>query len=160
MSAELDVTQDLIGFWDYWRTERPFMPPVDGSVKTGGEYRSGEARPSFSAILYRNGAYQVEHLIYPPNTSVPEHRHPDIDSLGIYLSGDIEFTLFGKPVHTWAESVPDEHGAPSSLGRVVPIPHTVTHGVNIGPKGGSFLSVQQWLNDTPVERVSDNWKAK
>ena len=74
--------------------------------------------------------------------------------------GDIEFTLFGRPVHTWAESVPDEHGSPSSLGRVVPIPHTVTHGVNIGPKGGSFLSVQQWLNDTPVERVSDNWKAK
>jgi hypothetical protein len=140
-----------------------FAPPFEGSVKTGGMYGHGEqatARPSFSAILYRDGNLQVEHLIYPPNTEVPEHRHPDVDSLGIFLSGDIEFTLFGKSVHAWDESTKTENDTPSSLGRVVPIPNTVTHGVKIGPRGGSFLSIQLWLNEAATQRVSDNWRFK
>src|SRR5690606_14159995 len=56
-----------------------------------------------SVVLYRSAPYQVELFSVHASelgASFPEHRHPDVDSIECFLSGDIRFTIAGKRVAT------------------------------------------------------------
>lgn len=154
---ELQVQPGLIDFWNWWKVARVFKPPFSDSINATRSYGRADVRDSLSAIIFRDGRFQIEHLIYPAGAHVPEHVHPNVDSLEIYLSGDMYFTLFGRPVHTWAETRELSNGASSSFGRVVPVPHNAPHAALIGPRGVSFLSVQEWLNGTVPSQVGRDW---
>ena len=49
-----------------------------------------------SHIQFRNNQYQVQIFSTPPNFFIPEHKHPNVDSFEVYLSGDIDFSLEGS----------------------------------------------------------------
>lgn len=90
--------------------------------------------------LYRNGPWQVELFSVQPNGAFPPHRHPNVDSIEVHLSGDLRLTVRGKLAK-----------------RITRIRPRDWHGGTSGP-GGTFLSVQRWLNDVAPTSVGLDWE--
>jgi hypothetical protein len=110
--------------------------------------------PIARTVLYRKGGYQVEMwMVWPGETSFPEHLHPDVDTVEIHLSGDIHFTLNGEPMETNL-ALPLDNGATMPAIR---IRQTDVHQATAGMGGAVFLSCQHWLHDVPPASVALNW---
>jgi len=130
------MKDDLEEFLEWWLEHKPTCPPITKPIIYEGDTRG--------VVLYRQGHFQVELFIVKPNVEIVQHIHPNVDSFEVHLAGDINFycngTLFndGKPVRVKPES---------------------WHGGFFGPQGGSFLSVQKWLNGVEPTFVGDDWKA-
>lgn len=100
-----------------------------------------------SVTWYRNGPFQVQLFIIPPNYVIPEHVHPNVDSFEVYLGGQMKFSLDGEFVYPEEDvEVPDQYGLSKNRAKVIRVPANVTHGGIFGPSGGVFMSVQKWLN--------------
>jgi len=122
-------------FAEWWATNRVVKPPRavgDGLVHIG---------PTHAIVMYRDGPFQVEMLSVAPNSSLPPHRHPNIDSIEVYMAGEIMFRCDGKENYT------------SEL-RIRP---NVLHDAVSGPSGGVALSFQYWLNGVPPTFVGNDW---
>ena len=108
--------------------------------------------------IYRSGQYQVQLFTAIPNTVIPSHTHPNVDSYEVALTG-MEFTLEGKIVlPMWASETKCEDSnlsrAHYSTVRVLP---ESLHGGRSGSKGGAFMSVQHWLNGVKPTSVGNDW---
>ena len=114
------------------------MPPDMGEVVTHSE-------ASTSAIIYRSGQFQVQHVIYKPNSEAVDHRHPNVDSILIYGSGDVTFRRNDEEPIVCFNTGQD----------IMRIKPNDWHGVSFGPRGGSFYAVQHW-NGQPGF-VIDDW---
>ena len=59
--------------------------------------------------IYRDGQYQVQLFTATPNTVIPSHTHPNVDSYEVALSG-MEFFLDDKVVlPRWYANLPSNH---------------------------------------------------
>ena len=108
--------------------------------------------------IYRSEPYQVQLFTATPNTVIPSHTHPNVDSYEVSLSG-MEFYLDDKVVlPRWyanikakGSNIPDSH---YKVVRVLPeSPHSAIAGKN----GGAFMSVQKWLNNVKPTSVGNDW---
>lgn len=111
-----------------------------------------------SAVLCRMPPYQVEFYAGPGPGHFPEHRHPNVDSIEVHLSGEIGFTIRGQsiiPPDRLSEIAPD--GASAFCGRRSRVRSIDPHGANVGSSGGSFLSIQRWLNGVTPTSVGLDW---
>jgi hypothetical protein len=113
--------------------------------------------------LYREGAFQVElFLIRPQGAGFSlhgEHRHPNVDSFEVGLCGEIYFSLNGKQL--MADSVVEtvqSDGGWALCGVPQRILPTDLHTARCGKDGGSFLSIQQWLNGVTPTSVGLDWE--
>ena len=121
----------------------PFMNPE--SINYG---------PIARTVLYRKDCFQVEMwMVWPGETSFPEHLHPDVDTVEIHISGDIHFTLNGSPVASNL-ALPIEGG---QIQPAIRIHHSDVHQASAGTGGAVFLSCQHWLHDVPPGSVALNW---
>lgn len=108
-------------------------------------------------MLYRAKPWQVQLFQVIPNSTIPPHRHPNVDSFEIYLGGDIQFHADGQTL-TFQQDEPDFTGKHPHFGKQIRVkPHT-WHGGSFGPQGGVFLSVQHWGNQTDPTTVGDDWE--
>ena len=96
-----------------------------------------------SHIQFRNNQYQVQIFSTPSNFIIPEHKHPNVDSFEVYLSGDIDFSLEGSWLSNWDI---EDHTFIDNL-FVVQVKHDAIHGAIFGEGGGRFMSVQHWINE-------------
>lgn len=128
---------DLAGFLEWWMNTRPINTPAENSVTQAGAI--------YGVVLYRQPPYQVQLFIMPPYSSIEDHIHPNVDSYEVYLGGDIDFRFDGE-IHT-----------PQALGTYIRVQPNCWHGGLFGPRGGSFLSVQKWLNGKEPTTVGDDW---
>jgi len=48
--------------------------------------------------LFRHQEYQVQMWTCAPNSVIPEHSHPGVDNIQIYLWGQVYLTHNGQPV--------------------------------------------------------------
>lgn len=132
--------------------------PTKDSLRT---YVHGNCTAT-TLVLFRHPPYQVELVTFFPSPGgcvAPDHRHPDIDSIEVILSGDVGFTLRGKQLLTdemLAKSHPD--GAAWVLGAKIRVRPTDFHGARVGPAGGTFLSIQRWLHGIEPSSVVMNWE--
>jgi hypothetical protein len=111
--------------------------------------------PIATITLHRAPPFQAELvLVKPGGQGFPEHRHPNVDSVEIVLSGDIRFTRNGAP-----EPLCDGWPALVAEGRLglIGIPHTDWHGAAVGPDGAAFISCQHWLNGVEPTTVGADW---
>lgn len=100
-----------------------------------------------SVLWYRNGQYQIQMFVVPPNYIIPEHTHPNVDSFELYLGGQARFSLNGKFTITEEEITnPDNLGLCVKRGSIIRVRPKDVHGGVFGPSGGVFMSIQQWLN--------------
>lgn len=150
------ITNDpLLQAADFWLNRQGInVPPsiYEGVVKVG---------PFMGLTLYRRGQLQVQIWLCPPGSEIPDHSHPNVDQIQIYVCGDMLFRINGKitfqstdgdaSVPVWGSPIPNAHGA---MGRVN---STDTHGATIGPAGGSFLNIQLWKNGVEPRSVETDW---
>ena len=107
-------------------------------------------------VIYRNKNFQVELFICKPNTFIPEHIHPDVDSFEVFLYG-MKFTHGGKIIINDEQAVEEIDGMPAYAYQTIRVKPNDYHGGASSKNGGSFLSIQRWLNDINPTTVSDNW---
>lgn len=98
--------------------------------------------------------FQVQMFACPPNTIIPEHTHPNVDSFEVYGGGEIQFSHSGR----WVEE-PEvgAYGMAGLRGNVIRVKPDDLHGGVIGPNGGVFFSVQHWLNGEKPHCVSADY---
>ena len=114
---------------------------------------------SMSFVWYRAAPWQVELYMVRPNTVAPEHAHPDVDSLEVYLSGT--FTLTGLDNSTELSQYMDTprfDGMHRLFGQTIKNPPDHAHGGVFGNNGGVFWSIQKWVNGVTPTSVTKNWK--
>jgi hypothetical protein len=131
---------DLAHFKDWWLSTRPLNTPKENALSHVAE--------THGVVLYRQEPYQVELFNVKPNSEIPAHVHPNVDSFEVFMGGDIAFMCNDL----WYSQ--DNIGA--SI-RVLPNSY---HGGKFGDRGGCFLSVQKWLNGVSPKFVGDDWADK
>jgi quercetin dioxygenase-like cupin family protein len=131
------LADDLTNFRDWWLANRPFNTPEKNVLS--------HVADTHGVVLFRQGPYQVELFNVKPNSTIPAHIHPNVDSYEVYVGGDIEFMREGE--------LYKQHDIGGSI-RIFP---ASWHGGNFGERGGCFLSIQKWLNETEPKFVGDDW---
>jgi hypothetical protein len=106
--------------------------------------------------LYRSKPYQVELFICQPNLNIPEHTHPNVDSYEVFLYG-MNFTHGGKTVISKEQSLEETNGLPTYAYEAIRVRPNDLHGGTASEHGGSFISIQHWLNDVDPTHVSSDW---
>ena len=83
-----------------------------------------------AVLLYRQPPHQVQLFIVPPHYIIPEHTHPNVDSIEVYVGGDIKFSHGGRwVVSDDALTSPSEQGTWQKRGKRIRVkPHDL-HGV-------------------------------
>ena len=90
-----------------------------------------------------------------PNSVIPEHSHPGVDNIQIYLWGQVYLTHNGQPVIS-DEQMVEKDGLSAAYTSSIRILPGDTHGASIGPMGGAFLTIQRWLDGNP-KSVATAW---
>ncbi|MEZ0259404.1 MAG: hypothetical protein ACAH80_00245 [Alphaproteobacteria bacterium] len=112
-----------------------------------------------SLLMYRKGQFQVQMFIVPEGTIIPEHVHPNVDSIEIYVGGNYRLSHSGK--FTSPESDICEDGGPLKMaklrGYAIRVKPHHLHGGVFGKGGGVFLSIQHWLNGVEPHCVARDY---
>tara|TARA_R100000995_G_C3407276_1_gene87716 strand:- start:53 stop:583 length:531 start_codon:yes stop_codon:yes gene_type:complete len=108
--------------------------------------------------IYRSGQFQVQLFTVTPNTVIPSHTHPNVDSYEVSLSG-MEFTLNDKIVlpRSYTNLKAPNSNLSMSHYKTIRVLPDCPHGGIAGKNGGSFMSVQQWINDVEPTSVGNDW---
>lgn len=141
---------DVVQFAHWFLREAtacPHPPFADGVVRVGR---------FTGVVLFRQGPLQVQLWTCDPGSNIPEHSHPGVDVVQLYLWGEVFLTHNGRPAIDQALMVENE-GVVAAYGSVIRILPGETHGARIGPKGGAFLTFQKWLNEKP-RSVETAWE--
>ena len=146
---------DTLGEYLEWFLEHgPSCPmtPADGLTFIGN---------GPGIVLHRDCQFQTQLFFAFPNSKIPEHRHPNVDSIEVNIAPcDLFFYVEGLP------SIPHEalyemrHGVSRWWGRGVRVRPNQFHHLEVGRTGGAFLSVQHWLNGKRPTSVDDDWEGQ
>lgn len=150
---QIDPSWSVEQFTHWWLKHRPMRPPfVDGVFFTD---------IAASIILYRKGPFQVELYVSKPETESPYHSHPGVDSLLMYLTGDLTFGKNGKPLD-WSENQKPREGdeeVHSLFGKYDILAPNESHNLKTNGKGGAFFSFEKWHDKVP-NSVTVNWEGE
>jgi len=136
-------------FMGWWLETRIIRPPFKDTMFTT------DFAQSF--CLYREGRFQVELYLLKENITTPFHRHPNVDSMFLYLGGNLEFGLPDKTFTNTQEFQKEgEHGAHMLLGKIAVAMDGELHSVRTYDQGGAFLSFEYWQDKNPSSVVV-NW---
>ena len=149
-AAPLGGYDPLLAFAHWYVRQHGFVVPrsqFDGVSRVG----------AFSGlVLYRQPPYKVQLWICDPSSEIPDHRHPNVDSLLIYISGQFWLRVNGERVFTPEQIKLDPDGAVNANGTAQRVRPADLHGATIGPKGGAFINIQHWLAGEP-QSVEIDW---
>jgi hypothetical protein len=149
----LNTNWSVKEFMEWWVKERIIKPPfLDGIFFTD---------IAASIVLFRNGPFQVEMYISKPNTESPYHSHPGVDSLLMYLTGNLVFGKDGKQLDLSEfqkprETDPEVHFL---LGKFDILEPDQLHNLKTLGEGGAFFSFEKW-NDRVPNSVTVNWEGE
>lgn len=132
-----------------WMAKRIWRPPFANAIHT--------TEIAHSLVIFRTGQYQVELYISKPNTQTPMHSHPDVESITVYLTGNLSFSRDG--VNFSDNSMyqrPKENGAHALLWTRAEENKGAPHMLRVGDQGGAILVFEKWLSEEPTS-VSVNW---
>jgi len=112
-----------------------------------------------SVLMYRKDNFQVQMFIVPPHYIIPEHTHPNVDSIEVYMGGNIRFSHCGSFVNPEPDIQKDNTnlGCSKARGKTIRVKPNDLHGGIFGEGGGVFLSVQKWLNDVKPHCVAADY---
>lgn len=154
----LNFSKDVHEFLTWWFKEPRWYFPIEGGVKTMPMLGQDAPRTAMDAVIYRRGKFQVQLFAFPAFTIIPEHLHPNVRSYEVYFGGQVSFSLDKK----WIMHFEGNNDIPTNNKDLVTcyISENSWHGGIMGPNGGMFLSVQEWLNGVTPSCVGDDWDGK
>ena len=131
--------------------------PVIGAVPFAGAVSRVEDVTCI--LMYRRDQFQVQMFAVPEGTIIPEHTHPNVDSIEVYVGGNIQLSVGGK--HVYPAEILFENSGPLKLasrrGERVRVRPDQIHGATIGAGGAVFLSIQHWLNGVAPHCVAADY---
>jgi hypothetical protein len=145
----------LVGFYRWFRAQPLGLVQIQND---GGTEYVFDKMVIHGMVLCRKPPYQVELFVGHGPGRVPSHAHPNVSSIEVALSGGIRFFVEGRAVITDSMLQTRLDGTMSGLGAMVRIKEGVRHGAVVSGKGGSFLSVQRWLNGAKPSSVALDWE--
>lgn len=127
-----------------------------------------KAQDTTALVVYRKGQFQVELIIQPPDTFIPEHVHPNIDSYEVGLGGSMCLSRNGnwivnETIDIQTRPVPDEENVLNhnrKRGAAIRVKPGDIHGGCFAELGGVFYSVQHWLNGVKPTSVAHDYSGK
>lgn len=132
--------------------------PVLGAVPFAGAVSKVEDVTCM--LIYRKGQFQVQMFACPAGTIIPEHRHPNVDTVQVYVGGNIVFTQNGK--YTFRPDELREMSGPlrcaNKRGHIMRVRPDEKHGAVVGTGGGIFMAVQHWQNGIAPHCVSADYE--
>lgn len=135
---ELDV------FLQWYVREKPlFMVPSGGLMFVEN---------ACGACMFRHNNLQVEMFLVPPNTEIPDHLHPNVDS--------IEVAVWGAQLRHSGQVVMSFEDMELSRGWALRVRPGDWHGGKASPQGACFLSFQRWMNEVPPTSVVNDWSGE
>jgi hypothetical protein len=111
--------------------------------------------------LHRAPPFQTELVLLLPTPGghvVVDHAHPSVDGREVILHGEVHFTIDGVPLYP--ERLIRRFASKLLPFKVPPliVPAGTIHGATVGPEGGAFLSIQEWLpGSPPMSTVGLDW---
>ncbi len=142
----------LVAFFSWFMQEFRGLPPsIHDGITRVGDYTG--------LVLYRQGPFQVELWILPPNTTAPEHAHPSVDIFLVHVTGELRVWVGDDMVLKPEDTVPLPNGVTKTNGNFIRIPPGQKHRAETGPLGAAFLNVQLWTDGKPRSTDSD-WKGE
>jgi hypothetical protein len=132
----------------------PIRPPQHNAI-----FRTNNAS---ALVLYREGQFQVELYIGDPNCVTPEHRHPGIESMLVYLSGEGSTTINEAEV---ADPTPyfnkvNADGTSVLFKQRVRVDPVDSHGLTTYSKGFAFYSFEKWPEGVEPTSVTSHWEGE
>ena len=106
--------------------------------------------------IYRDGPFQVQLFIAAPNTVIPNHIHPNVDSYEVALNG-MEFFLNDDVMLSRERNDTPDGNYSDAMYETIRVHPDVPHGGIAGKNGGSFMSIQHWLNGVEPTSVGNDW---
>jgi hypothetical protein len=142
-------------FVEWYKEEGfPFRPPQNNSI-----YRTNNAS---AVVLWREGRFQAELYIADANNTTPDHSHPGVESVIMYLSGDGNTTINSKevtdPKPFW--DLTNEDGTSVLFKQSLRVDPKDTHGLITGDRGFAFLSLEMWPEDIETTSVTVHWEGE
>lgn len=142
---------ELTQFAKWYLGQRPNLPnrpPAHGASMF---------LPTIAGLtLWRDGNFQVQLFVCAPNTVIPEHSHPNVDSYEALMSGQVDFYVEGRKLIDDRFFQANHLGHSKAYGSAGRVRENARHHAIIGKDGGSFLSIQHWLKGSPTH-VGDDW---
>ena len=130
-------------FKEWWeKAGRPIKPPFEHPIHI--------TDMAYALTIYREGQYQIELYICKPNTQTQVHSHPGIESLSVYLAGNLTFAKDGGEFVDLSQyQYEREDGAHWLLNKSVEAIDGNNHALKVNEEGGSFLLFQKWHDKKP-----------
>lgn len=120
-----------------------------------------EEKRAYTLNWYTKGPFQVQLIIMDPNSIIPKHKHPNMDSFEVYAGGQINFFKNGE-LETEDFNLVDTTKIYQSKNRgdFLRILPGDMHNGDFGPEGGVFFSVQKWQNGISPKDVTEDWEGE
>jgi hypothetical protein len=127
------VNDDLQAFANRWLNESSLSNAQSISYADG----------AFVACLYRDETFQVELCAVPPGLVIPDHTHPNADTIEVTVAGVLRLRVNGRDVYA---GMTDEYVQRLNRTRGIRINRSDVHGTiePVGARGALFLSIQKW----------------
>ena len=139
-------------FAKWWMQNRPIRPPFKDCLFTTDLVQS--------LTLFREGNFQVELYLMKPDSQSPWHTHEGVDSVFVYLGGNLEFGNEDKVFNDTSEHQKEgDLGTHFLFGRAAEALNGGLHAVRTRDNGGAFLSFEHWKNGNP-DSVVINWQGE
>lgn len=129
----LGVDDDLQAFASRWLNESSLwnaqsIAYADGALVT---------------CLYRDETFQVELCAVPPGFVIPDHTHPNADTIEVTVAGVLRLRVNSRDVYA---GMTDEYVQRLNRTRGIRINRSDVHGTiePVGTRGALFLSIQKW----------------
>jgi hypothetical protein len=138
-------------FKDWWmKNGCPIIPPFENPIHC--------TDIAYALCIYRSGRFQVELYVVKPNTETTRHSHPNIESISMYLTGNMSFAKEnGEYIDLSALQKETENGTHVLFGSVAESNDGQVHSLKVGPEGGAFLIFEFWKDRDPVS-VTVHWE--
>lgn len=135
----------------YESADFPIRPPQNNAI-----FKTNNA---CALVLYREGQFQVELYIVDPNSITPEHRHPGVESIIMYLSGEGSTTINEvqpadpRPFFNMLNS----NGTSILFKQKLRLDSNDSHGLVCYDKGFAFFSIEKWPDGITPTSVAAHW---
>lgn len=106
------------------------------------------------AVVDRRAHLQAELCIFPPNAEIPDHIHPHVEAVEVFLAGALHLHINGE--NRFAELDFDQL-ARLMPGKALHVPAGAVHGGRVGPRGAVFLSLQYWAPARAPDHIGHDW---